>query len=70
MIIPIPASPADAVRSSFAGAADINEDPLAKAVATSEKYGVKVKLVSGSSDNIKITSFKDLSIMEGLFQCE
>lgn len=31
-----------------------------------EKYGKRVKLVEGNSDNIKITTYKDLAIMEGL----
>lgn len=35
-----------------------------------EKYGIKIKLVFGSYDNIKITDAKDLSVMEGLMQCE
>lgn len=31
-----------------------------------ERYGAKVKLIQGNSDNIKITTYRDLALMEGL----
>lgn len=31
-----------------------------------EKYGIKIKLIEGNSDNIKITNCRDLAVMEGL----
>lgn len=31
-----------------------------------ERYGTKVKLIQGNSDNIKITAYRDLTLMEGL----